>query len=143
MTDHQVSAISSELENEERVRKVEILISNLLRVGVLLSLALIVGGTILSLVRHPEYLSQGISFRNFIGSNDPVAHSLSEVVAGLASFSGQSIVTVGIVFLIATPVMRVGVSIFTFIYQHDRLYVLITTTVFSLLLLSFVLGKAE
>ncbi len=143
MINNRVSAISAELENEERVRRVEILISNLLRIGVLLSLAFIVGGTILSLARHPEYLSQGISFRNFIGTNDPVVHSLNEVVAGLASFSGQSIVTVGIVFLIATPVMRVGVSIFTFIYQHDRLYVLITTTVFSLLLLSFVLGKAE
>lgn len=143
MTDNRVPALSSELVNEERVRKVEILISNLLRIGVLLSLALIVAGTIISLVRHPEYLSQGVSFRNFIGPNDPVASSLSEVAAGLASFSGQSIVTLGIVFLIATPVLRVGVSIFTFIYQHDRLYVLITTTVFSLLLLSFVLGKAE
>jgi uncharacterized membrane protein len=45
--------------------------------------------------------------------------------------------------LIATPVIRVGVSIFAFIYQRDRLYTLITATVFSLLLLSFVLGKAE
>ena len=45
--------------------------------------------------------------------------------------------------LIATPVVRVGVSIFAFIYQGDRLYTLITATVFCLLLMSFVLGKVE
>ncbi|HEX5607455.1 MAG TPA: DUF1634 domain-containing protein [Candidatus Binatia bacterium] len=41
----------------------------------------------------------------------------------------------GILLLIATPVARVGVSIFAFIYQRDRLYTLITATVFCLLVI--------
>jgi uncharacterized membrane protein len=39
--------------------------------------------------------------------------------------------------------MRVAISIFGFLYEKDRLYVLITTTVLALLLISFLLGKAE
>jgi uncharacterized membrane protein len=61
----------------------------------------------------------------------------------VGSFQGEALVTAGLLLLIATPVIRVGVSIFAFIYQHDRLYTFITATVFCLLLLSFVLGKVE
>jgi len=143
MRTHQQLELASEVEAEERVRKVELLISNLLRFGVTLSLTLIVVGTVISFVRHPEYLFDGISFRHFIEPNKAVPHTLREVFTALRSFSGQSIVMVGILFLIATPVIRVGVSIFTFIYQRDRLYTAITTVVFCLLLLSFVLGKVE
>ena len=143
MTPIEVSEIPSALGIEEKVRKVELLISNLLRLGVILSLALVVIGTVVSFVQHPEYLSD----RSFIGTSTPprtaILHSLGEVGAGLKAFQGEAIVTLGILLLIATPVIRVGVSIFAFIYQNDRLYTVITATVFCLLLLSFVLGKAE
>jgi uncharacterized membrane protein len=143
MTQIEVSEISSELEIEEKVRRVELLISNLLRLGVMISLTLVVFGTVVSFVQHPEYLSD----RSFFGtSNLPrtaILRSLGEVGAGLKAFQGEAIVTLGILLLIATPVIRVGVSIFAFIYQRDRLYTVITATVFCLLILSFVLGKAE
>ena len=128
---------------EERVRKVELLISNLLRTGVLASLVLVVGGTVVTLTHHSEYLKPGVSFHRFVEPSNAVPHSLAGMAAGLKSFSGTSIVVLGILLLIATPVVRVGVSIFAFIYQRDRLYTLITATVFCLLLLSFVLGKVE
>jgi len=143
MRTHQQLELASEVEAEERVRRVELLISNLLRFGVTLSLTLIVVGTVISFVGHPEYLSDGTSFRRFIEPNGAVPHTLRQVAAAVRTFSGQSIVTLGILLLIATPVIRVGVSIFTFIYQRDRLYTAITTIVFCLLLLSFVLGKVE
>ena len=41
-----------------------------------------------------------------------------------------------------TPVVRVAVSILAFRAQRDRTYVLITSAVLVLLLLSFVLGRA-
>ena len=50
---------------------------------------------------------------------------------------------VGLMLLIATPVARVAVSILGFVYEHDRRYVIITSIVLALLILSFVLGKAE
>ena len=39
--------------------------------------------------------------------------------------------------------MRVAVSVFAFVYERDRKFVLITAVVLALLLLSFMLGRAE
>ena len=49
----------------------------------------------------------------------------------------------GLLLLIATPVTRVAVSIFAFVYEKDRVFVIITIIVLSLLLLSFFLGRVE
>jgi uncharacterized membrane protein len=143
MRNIQTSELPSELKIEERVRQVELLISNLLRVGVMLSLILIVLGTVITFVQHPEYLSDRPSLGHLIEPGSASPSTLSEVVAGVRRFEGESVVTAGLLLLIATPVIRVGVSIFAFIYQHDRLYTFITAMVFCLLLLSFVLGKVE
>jgi uncharacterized membrane protein len=50
-------------------------------------------------------------------------------------------VAAGLQLLNLTPVVRVGVSILAFRAQRDGTYVLITSGVFVLLLLSFVLGR--
>jgi uncharacterized membrane protein len=47
----------------------------------------------------------------------------------------------GLLLLIATPVMRVAFSVLVFVYQHDRVFVVITSIVLTLLLVSFVLGR--
>jgi uncharacterized membrane protein len=44
--------------------------------------------------------------------------------------------------LVATPVARVALSIAVFARQRDRTYVVITSIVLGLLLLSFALGRA-
>jgi uncharacterized membrane protein len=40
-------------------------------------------------------------------------------------------------------VVRVAISIFGFLYEKDRIYVLITATVLALLIFSFLIGKVE
>jgi uncharacterized membrane protein len=130
-------------ETEDRVRRVELLISNLLRSGVSVSLVLIVVGTIISFTRHPEYLSSAAELQRLTQPGAAFPHTLPDVVAGIRALRGRAIVTLGLLLLIATPVVRVAVSIFAFIYQGDRIFILITTVVLCLLLLSFVLGKAE
>jgi uncharacterized membrane protein len=42
---------------------------------------------------------------------------------------------------VLTPVLRVALSILLFLAQRDRTYVLITSTVLLLFLISFVIGK--
>jgi len=136
------SAISRD-DADERVRRVELVISNLLRGGVLASLALVVAGTIVSFVHHPEYFSSPADFQRLVEPGAAFPHSLQEVIQGMLLFHGQAIVTAGLLLLIATPVMRVAVSIFAFIYQQDRTFTYITALVLFLLLLSFFLGKVE
>ncbi|HUO10113.1 MAG TPA: DUF1634 domain-containing protein [Phycisphaerae bacterium] len=124
------------------VLKVELLISNLLRIGVITSLTIVVIGTVLTFVHHPEYLQSRDALADLISGKNAFPHTIGEVWTGLLMLHGRSIVIVGLLLLIATPVMRVGVSIFAFLYERDRIFALITTIVFLLLLLSFLLGKA-
>jgi uncharacterized membrane protein len=131
------------LPEMEAVRQVEILISNLLRIGVVASLLIVVAGTVLTFVHHPEYLKSQEALGGLLAGNAEFPHTMREVWAGILMLHGRSIVIAGLLLLIATPVMRVGVSVFAFLYERDRVFAVITTVVFLLLLLSFFLGKVE
>lgn len=128
---------------DERVRRVEILISNLLRVGVTASLVVVVVGTLLSFVHHPDYMGSPPALQRLTTPGAAFPHTMSEVARGIIHLHGQAVIVAGLMLLIATPVVRVAVSIFAFIYQRDWIFVLITAIVLALLLLSFVLGKVE
>lgn len=143
MTAHQNSLPPSGSEAEERVRRVELLISNLLRVGVIASLTLIVIGTILSFVHHPAYIVSSTELQRLTQTGATFPFTWRDIMAGVQNLRGQAIVAVGLLLLIATPITRVAISILAFIYQKDRVYTLITLAVLCLLLLSFVLGKVE
>ena len=130
---------------DERVRSVELLISNLLRVGVTLSLSIVLLGTVVTFLHHPEYRANPVEFHRLItptAADSPFPHTLRQVATGLAHFQGQAIVILGLLLLIATPIVRVAVSILAFVHERDTTFVLITSLVLSLLLLSFLLGKA-
>jgi uncharacterized membrane protein len=64
------------------------------------------------------------------------------VLDGLTKLRGQAIVVLGLLMLIATPVVRVAVSVLLFLEEGDLTYVAITTTVLVLLVLSFLIGGA-
>jgi uncharacterized membrane protein len=125
-----------------RVIQVELLISNLLRAGVILSLAFVILGTLITFIHHPDYLSSSRALSGLTGLSSTFPHTLPEVEHRALNLSGQALVILGLLLLIATPVMRVGISIAAFLYQRDRVFTLITFTVLCLLLLSFALGKA-
>ena len=143
MTTRLESSPVPHVDADQRVRRVELVISNLLRSGVLASLALVIMGTVVTFVHHPEYFSSPADFERLVQPGAAFPHSLGDVIQGILLWRGQAIVTAGLLLLIATPVMRVAVSIFAFIYQEDRTFTLITALVLFLLLLSFFLGKVE
>lgn len=130
-------------EAEERVHRVELLISNLLRWGVIISLTLICLGTTISFVHHPAYMNSPSALRHLTEPGAAFPHTQRDIIAGLRQGRGQAIVTLGLMVLIATPVMRVAISVLAFIYQRDRAFTLITLIVFGLLMLSFFLAKIE
>jgi uncharacterized membrane protein len=116
-------------------------ISVALRAGVGASVALLVLGTLLSFVHHPEYLATRAPLGRLTRPGT-VPHALGDVLDGLRHHRGQALVTAGLLVLIATPVARVALSIAVFARQRDRVFVAATTVVLGLLLLSFVLGRA-
>jgi len=130
-----------DLETDPRVHRVEMLISSLLRIGVITSLSVVIIGTVISFWRHPDYTSVPAELRRLTSPGAAFPDSLRRVWHGVVKLRGQSVVALGLLMLISTPVLRVAVSIFAFVYQRDGRFVLITTVVLVLLLLSFGIGK--
>ncbi|CAN5528653.1 DUF1634 domain-containing protein [soil metagenome] len=122
------------------VGRVEIIISTLLRTGVVSSLAIIMIGAILLYVRHPDYSTDPTLLPPLTTYGAPFPHSLRDVLSGLIALQGQAIISLGLLILIATPVMRVAISIVAFAIQRDYLFVGITCLVLTLLGLSFLIG---
>jgi uncharacterized membrane protein len=120
----------------------ELLISDLLRYGVLTSLSLVTLGTLVTFLRHPDYLVSSEALERLTAPH-PVPHGLRDVVGGALAARGQSFVMAGLLVMMAVPVMRVALSLLIFRQQRDTLYVAITTAVLALLGLSFLLGAAE
>jgi len=126
---------------DEKVRRVELAISTLLRIGVVTSLLVVLAGTVVTFVHHPHYLSSRHDLVRLTSPGAEFPHSVPSVIQGLQHGQGRAIVMAGLLLLIATPVLRVAISVLAFVYQRDRTFVVITTVVLALLLTSFVLGR--
>jgi uncharacterized membrane protein len=115
----------------------ELYIGNLLRGGVILSTALVLLGGILYLKRHgaetPNYhLFQGepTEFRSPLG-----------VIPSILSGRRRGIIQLGLLLLIATPVVRVICSLIAYGRQRDYTYVTVTLIVLLGLLYSLIGGQ--
>jgi uncharacterized membrane protein len=102
---------------------------------VLVSATIILVGVIAYYVRFGGAASRVQADRVF-------PHSMASVLSGVAHGNPLAIVALGLLFLLATPVLRVAVSIVAFALEHDWRYVGITALVLAILLVSFALGKA-
>jgi uncharacterized membrane protein len=106
---------------------VEILVSRVLRGGVLLSALVTAVGGALYLRQHG---TQSVDYSIFTG----VPPTLS------LSLRGESIMALGLLLLVATPIARVALLAVTFILEHDRLYTAVSTLVLTVLLVSIMTG---
>lgn len=121
-------------DREALVRQAELVISYVLRGGVLLSALIILIGVV---AFYRNYLSNA-------GNASSIAafpHTLGSVGAGVAHGDPLAIIVLGLLVLLATPFARVAVSIFAFALERDWRYVAITSFVLFILIVSFVLGK--
>ncbi len=127
---------------DPRVARIERLISTVLRVGVLVSLGVILVGSLAALVRHPDYLSSTLQFHRLTESKATFPRTPSEILKQALHLEGQGLIMTGILLLIATPVVRVAVSVVLFVYRRERAFVLMALVVLALLLTSFTIGRA-
>ncbi len=115
-------------------QKLENLIAHLLRAGVLAAAMVVISGGVLYLGAHPR---ARVDYHTFHAEPDEL-----KTVHGIvrAAFSGDSraIMQLGLLLLIATPVVRVMFSIFAFAIEGDRMYVLFTLIVLGVLLYSLI-----
>ena len=111
-------------------------IGRVLRYGVIVSAAVIVIGTFDLAASGGLSGTSSYLVYNSVVPHDGITISVSAIMDGLLSFSPSSWIELGVILLIATPVARVLISVFLFVAEKDRLYVLITAIVLALLLFS-------
>jgi uncharacterized membrane protein len=112
--------------------RVEQIIGNLLRVGVILSAAIAACGGAVYLARHAYEAAEHGVFRG----EPPQWSTLSGIFSPATLASGRGIIMVGLLVLILTPVARVVFSLAAFALERDWLYVGITAVVLSVLVFS-------
>lgn len=121
-------------DRERLIRQVELVISQVLRGGVLLSAAIILIGVVWfywrAFVRH----SEGFAISAF-------PHSLAAVGTGLGHGDPLAVIALGLLILLATPIVRVAVSIVAFAVERDWTFVAVTALVLVILIVSFLLGR--
>jgi uncharacterized membrane protein len=117
--------------------KMSDVLSLVLRYGVLASATIIAAGAFLFALHSPyqdaSFLTRYYPGRVPHGSYDT---SLWSIATGLPSLSPYSVVELGFLVLLATPVLRVAFSVVLFATEGDRRYVYITAAVLLILLFS-------
>ena len=134
-------------KSKDEILRIELFIAQLLRWGVIVSFVIVaigIGAVIVTgqtgyqqlrlddLYSITEYHASSVNFPNTLGA----------VVDGVRTFKPYAIISLGLLVLIAIPVLRVAVSVVAFAIERDWLYVLITAFVFLMLMLSFAIGEA-
>lgn len=125
-----------EIKKERNDLYLQLTIGNLLQTGVVASALVVVSGGLIYLFGHgalPDY-------KVFRGQPPELRH-VSGIIEYAFSFSGKALIQLGLLILIATPVMRVIFSIFSFLRQGDRMYVLVTFIVLVILTFSLFFQK--
>ena len=126
-----------------RLRRVEVVLGHLLRVGVGASFVLLLGGVVVMMIHHPDYLTDPGALAQLRTPGAALPTGFTTLVADLGRLSGRAIMTVGLLVLIATPVARVAASIIAFLIQRDWRFVCITTSVLLVIALSAFLGRVR
>jgi uncharacterized membrane protein len=117
-------------------QEMEIEIGHMLRFGVTLSAIVVFLGGILYLAHTSGAV---LDYVHFHGTPEPL-RTVAGVARGAMRLNAESVIQLGILLLIATPVARVAFCIWGFARQRDRLYMAISSIVFLILIYSLVSG---
>jgi uncharacterized membrane protein len=104
-----------------------------LRYGVIIASSIVLIGGIAYLFQH----GQGAipPYHTFVGESAGFT-TFSQIINGVVKGQSKGIVQFGVMVLIATPILRIAFSLVGFILEKDRLYIIITAVVLSIMLFS-------
>jgi uncharacterized membrane protein len=113
-------------------KRLENIIGQLLRAGVLLSAGIVtLGGVLYLLQRH----SAPVSFRTF-AADGPEFRTVQGILRSAAQFRSEGLMQFGLVMLILTPIARVAMAVAGFALERDRLYTVVSLIVLGVLVFS-------
>jgi len=117
-------------------QRLEIVIGYTLRIGVLTAAVIVLIGGILYLIQNGSITPD---YHAFPATATPY-DNLAGIVRNIRSLNSYGIIQLGLLVLIATPIVRVIFSVVAFALERDVLYAVATLIVLAVLLYSL-LGK--
>ena len=114
----------------------QLIIGWILRTGVTLSMAVVIIGGIFFIYRHGRSIAD---YSTFKGVPDFI-QGTGNIIRNVFNVRGQAIIQLGIMLLIATPIIRVIFSAIGFILEKDHLYTFISLLVLFIILVSMFTG---
>lgn len=117
---------------EKSTNRRDVLLSDLLRLGLIISIATVLIGAVLLFWQEGE---KTLDYSTFTGVL-PNLKELYLIIASALNGEGVAIIQLGIVFLIATPVSRVALCVWLFFKERDYLYTALSIFVFAVLIYS-------
>ena len=108
---------------------IELRMGRLLQWGVTLAGAVMLGGGAIYLSRHAGDIPDYKNFRGVL----PQFKTVSGILRGTVALQGRAIIQLGVLLMIATPVLRVVFALVAFALERDWLYTLISGVVLALL----------
>ena len=121
---------------ESSDQRIDLIMSRLLRTGVLLSAMFVLAGGALYLLRHATPVTDYRHFQGEPAEFRTVSGIFHEALAG----RGRGLIQLGLLLLIATPIARVAFSLLAFLYRREWTYVLVTLVVLGILFYSLMGG---
>jgi uncharacterized membrane protein len=113
-------------------QRLETIIGQLLRAGVVLAAAVVLAGAGLYLANHH---SARVDFHTFRMERDDL-RTMGGIARSAAHLDSEGIIQLGLLLLIATPVARVVFAAIGFHLEHDRMYTVVSLIVLAVLIFS-------
>lgn len=115
----------------------QLIIGNLLRYGVWISLSVAFMGGIIYLLNHGNELE---NYSTFYENDTNIFKVIINIYNGVVQGQGESIILLGIILLFITPILRLLISLIVFYFEKDYLYVFITMIVILIIGTSIFFG---
>lgn len=120
-------------------KDIQSLIGNLLRVGVYLSMGIVILGGLIYLFNHGN---EKIDYAIF-DFNKVSLKTVTVIFSEVLTFQGAAVIQFGLLMLIFTPIARVLMAVVSFFIEKDYLYVLIGLIVLAIIMVSLSGGFAH
>jgi uncharacterized membrane protein len=117
---------------EKAEQRMDEIMGQLLRTGVILAAVFVLAGGAVYLARHQTPV---IDYRVFQGEPEEL-RTVTGIFHEALALHGRGLIQLGLLILIATPIARVAFSVVAFLYQRDWTYVVVTLIVLGLLVYS-------
>ena len=117
-------------------KDMQLLLGQVLRLGTVISISIVFIGGVYYMIRH----GHGVADYHVFKGVPTFVSTPAGIIGGVLGLRGQAIIQLGIMLLIATPILRVVFSTIGFVLEKDYMYVGISLLVLLIIFTSLLSG---